>query len=96
MWWCGIVMSDMENDAVLSDVVVWCKTQDVVVLMQCGICCGVKYAVMLNVGVVWNSWWCGMVWDVDCGCDMEYVVLWDVVVWNGGAEADCSLTWTQM
>ena len=23
--------------------------------------------------------WC----DADCGCDVEYVVLWDVVVWNG-------------
>ena len=23
--------------------------------------------------------WC----DADCGCDVEYVVLWNVVVWNG-------------
>ena len=52
--------------------------------MRCGIWCGVKCAVVLNVGVVWNSCGCGM---VRCGlwlCDVEYVVLWDVVVWNGG------------
>ena len=29
--------------------------------------CVVKYATMLNVGVVWNSSVCGMVRDVDCG-----------------------------
>ena len=36
-------------------------------VMRCRICCGVKYAVMLNVGVVWNSLvgveWCEM-WSV--------------------------------
>ena len=31
-------------------------------VMRCGIWCGVKYSVMLNVGVVWNSCGCGMVW----------------------------------
>ena len=42
--------------------------------MRCGIWCGVNYgAVMLNVGVVWNSCGCGMVRDV------EHVVLRDVV-----------------
>ena len=43
--------------------------------MRCGIWCGVKCAVVLNVGVVWNSCGCGM---VRCGlwlCDVEYVVL---------------------
>ena len=39
-------------------------------VMRCGIWCGVKYAMMLNVGVVWNSCVCGMVRDVDCGCVM--------------------------
>ena len=29
-------------------------------VMQCRIYCGVKYAVMLNVGVVWNGLRCGM------------------------------------
>ena len=43
--------------------------------MRCGICCGVKYAVMLGVWL----------------CDVEHVVLQDVVVRTGGAEADCSV-----
>ena len=43
--------------------------------MRCGIWCGVKYAVMLNVGVVWNSCGCGL-WL----CDVEHAVLRDVVV----------------
>ena len=48
-------------------------------VMRCGICCGVKYAVTLNVGVVWKlAMWNG----VRCGlrlCDVEHV-LRDVVV----------------
>ena len=43
--------------------------------MRCGIWCGVKCAVVLNVGVGWNSCGCVM---VRCGlwlCDVEYVVL---------------------
>ena len=43
-------------------------------VVRCGIWCGVKCAVMLNVGVVWNSCGCGMVQDVDCGC------MWNVVL----------------
>ena len=65
MWWCGIVVvknlayamccdccaiSDVENDAKCCDV-----------RCGCGIWCGVKCAVMLNAGVVWNSCGCGMV-----------------------------------
>ena len=42
-------------------------------VMRCGIWCGVKRAVMC-MGVVWNSCGCGMVL-----CDVEYVVLRDVV-----------------
>ena len=34
---------------------------------------GVKCAVMLNVGVVWNSCGCGMVGDVDC-------MMWNIVL----------------
>ena len=47
--------------------------------MRCGIWCGVKCAVILNVGVVWNSCGCG----IGCGlwlCDVEHAVLRDVVV----------------
>jgi len=58
---CGIcsalcdccVMSDVEN-AMCCDV--RCGG-----VMRCGIWCGVKYAMMLNVGVVWNSCVYGMV-----------------------------------
>ena len=32
--------------------------------------CCLKYAAILDVGVVWNSRVCGMVRDVDCGCVM--------------------------
>ena len=66
------VMSDAENDAMCCDVRcghvdvksrcgvmrlsgIWCG------VMQCGIWCDVKYAVKLNVGVVWNSCGYGMV-----------------------------------
>ena len=39
---------------------------DVVVsVMRCGTWCGVKYAMMLNVGMVWNSCVYGMVRDVE-------------------------------
>ena len=31
---------------------------------------------MLNVGVVWNSGECGMVSDVDCGCDVK---MWNML-----------------
>ena len=56
-------------------------------VMRCGTC-GVKYAVMLNVGVVWNSCGCGMV------CDVEHVL--QDMMWNGVAQADCSVMWSQM
>ena len=59
---CGIrnalcdccVMSDVENDAMCCDV--RCGS-----VVRCGIWCGVKYATMLNVGVMWNSCVYGMV-----------------------------------
>ena len=39
--------------------------------MRCRLCCGVKYAVMLNVGVEWCEMWCGCVmWNMSaliCG-----------------------------
>ena len=58
------VMSDVEmmQCVVMSDVVVKCNA-------EYG-WCGVKYAMMMNVGVVWNSCVYGMVRDVDCGCVM--------------------------
>ena len=40
-------------------------------VMRCRLCCGVKYAVMLNVGVEWCEMWCGCVmWNMSaliCG-----------------------------
>ena len=57
-----VVMSDVETDTMCCEV--RCGG-----VMQCGIWCGVKYA-MLIVGVVWNSCVCRMVRDVDCGCVM--------------------------
>ena len=62
------VMSDMETDAKCCDI--RCGG-----VLRCGICCGVKYTVMLGVWL----------------CDVEHVVLQDVVVRTGGAEADCSV-----
>ena len=79
--WCGIrvmknvayarccVTSDVENDTMCCGV--RCGGE-----MWCGIWCGVKCAMMLNVGVVWNSGGCGMVWDVDCGCDVK---MWNML-----------------
>jgi len=82
------VMSDME----MMQCVVRCGG-----VMRCGIWCGVKYATMLNVGVVWNS--CVM-WDgARCGlwlCDVEHVVcsnvMCNVVQWWRDVEW-CGVEW---
>ena len=68
---CGIVLMKNVTHAMCCAIVVRCKMwkmmQCVVSdvrsggVMRCGIWCGVKYAVMLNVGVVWYSCEYGMV-----------------------------------
>ena len=101
MWWCGIVVMKNVAYAMCGVIVVWCGKWCNVLwcqmwwcdvksrcggVMWCGIWCGMKCAVMLNVGVVWNSCGCGMVWDADSGCvmwnmsDVEYGgPRWDVL-----------------
>ena len=57
--------------------------------MRCGIWCGVKCAVVLNVGVVWNSCGCGM---VRCGlwlCEICCALRCGGVKWWW--EADCGV-----
>ena len=85
--WCGLCnvlcdrcASDVENDAIVKS--------------SCGsVMRSVEYVVVWNRLWCWMWVWCGMVWDVDC--DVEHVVLRDVVVWNG-AEADNSVLRSQM
>ena len=89
-------MWKMMQCVVMSDVVVWCKVKmwwfnGMWNMLWCEICC---IAERCGCGVqqlwMWNRARCGL-WL----CDVEHV-LWDVVAWNGGAEADCSVMWSQI
>ena len=55
------VMSDVENDAMCCQMWWYDVKSRYGGVMRCGIWCGVKCAVMLNLGVVWNSCGCRMV-----------------------------------
>ena len=69
------VMTDVEIRCNVLWCQMWCDVKSRCgCVMWCGIWCGVKCAVMLNVGMMWNSCGCGMVWDVDCGC-----VMWNML-----------------